>query len=87
MKNVKIDPLMDCFDDEHDEEEDEVEGHLTGVLPIVFGPHPLNPQVVPVLAEPLVPPHLFHDNDYGDHDVDHDYNVEDHDDDRQIFSP
>ena len=82
---------MDCFDDEHDEDEveDEVEGHLTGVLPVVFGPHPLNPQVVPVLAEPLVPPHLFHDHDDVDHDVDHDYNVENHDydDDRQIFSP
>ena len=50
-------------DDEHNEhcdEHDDVDGgDLAGVLPVVFGPDPLNPQVVPLLAETLVPSHLI----------------------------
>ena len=34
-------------------------GNLAGVLPIVLWSDPLNPQVVPVLAETLVPANLF----------------------------
>ena len=57
------------------------EGDLAGVLPIVFGPDPLDPQVVAVLAEPPVPSHLFHFHQSNDHvDLD-DYNHDDdHDD-------
>ena len=50
----------DDDDDEHCDEHDDVDGgDLAGVLPVVFGPDPLNPQVVPLLAETLVPSHLI----------------------------